>query len=373
MPAPLGAIDVETFLAEYWQKQPCLIRQAFPDLDLDLDGDDLAGLACEPMAESRIVLGSYPAHDWELRHGPFTEADFAELPERQWTLLVQDVEKHYPPLLELLQPFGFLPAWRLDDLMVSYAAAGGSVGPHVDQYDVFLLQAEGQRRWEVAEQFDPTLLADTPLNVLRGFTAEHEWVLEPGDMLYLPPGIAHHGVALTDGMTCSIGLRAPDAADLLMALGEHLARGEAPRYADPDLAPGARAGEIDVAAIDRLKHLLEAALQEETGFRPFAGEFLTRFRLAQEPAPPDQPLTTEQLSAHLENDGRLFRNPWTRLAWIEDATGACLFAAGEPFDCSIDLAMQLCALRQPDVSLPGLDDRDRATLTALVNAGHLLV
>ena len=149
MPAPLGELSVDEFLRDEWQKRPCLIRQAFPNFAPELDGDDLAGLACEPLAEARIVSGSYPEHDWLLRHGPFEEDDFAELPEANWTLLVQDVEKHYPPLVELLQAFDFLPTWRIDDLMISWAAPGGSVGPHVDQYDVFLLQATGQRRWHL--------------------------------------------------------------------------------------------------------------------------------------------------------------------------------------------------------------------------------
>ena len=184
MTKPLGELSPNQFLSEYWQKKPCLIRRAFINFEPLLDGDDLAGLACDEMAESRLISGSFEAADWEIRHGPFCEADFSSLPEENWTLLVQDVEKHYAPLQMLMQQFSFIPNWRLDDLMISYATRGGSVGPHVDQYDVFLLQAEGRRRWQVAEQFEPELLENCALNVLRGFTAEQEWVLEPGDMLY---------------------------------------------------------------------------------------------------------------------------------------------------------------------------------------------
>jgi len=219
MSAPLGSLSTEQFIEQYWQKQPCLIRQAISGFEAMLDGDELAGLACEEMAESRLVKGTFEAADWTLTHGPFSEADFANLSNENWTLLVQDVEKHYAPLQELVRQFNFIPQWRLDDLMISYAATGGSVGPHIDQYDVFLLQAEGTRRWQIASSFEPELLKECPLNVLKHFTPEQEWVLEPGDMLYLPPNIAHHGVALEPGMTWSIGSRAPSAADLLQGLG----------------------------------------------------------------------------------------------------------------------------------------------------------
>ena len=143
---PLGTLSAQAFLDEFWQRKPCLIRQAFPDLSPPLDGDDLAGLACEPLTEARLIHGPDEKDDWTLRHGPFEEADFARLGERDWTLLVQDIEKHFPPARVLLEAFAFLPGWRLDDLMISFAAPGGSVGPHVDQYDVFLLQVAGRRR-----------------------------------------------------------------------------------------------------------------------------------------------------------------------------------------------------------------------------------
>ncbi len=142
--------------------------------------DDIAGLACDEMAESRLVTGSFPQHDWQLRYGPFTEEDFQSLPEKNWTLLVQDVEKHYPPLQSLMKEFDFLPRWRIDDLMVSVAGPGGSVGPHVDQYDVFLMQASGSRRWQISESFDAMLRADCELNVLQSFLPEQDWTLEPG-------------------------------------------------------------------------------------------------------------------------------------------------------------------------------------------------
>ena len=155
MNPPLGGLDTATFLREYWQKKPLLIRRAMPGFEPELDIDDIAGLACEELAESRLVTGSFPAHDWTVQYGPFDERARSGLPDSDWTLLVQDVEKHYPPLKPLLTAFDFLPRWRLDDLMVSVAAKGGSVGPHTDQYDVFLLQAKGRRKWQIAGKYKP--------------------------------------------------------------------------------------------------------------------------------------------------------------------------------------------------------------------------
>ncbi len=373
MPAPLGDMGIGDFLANYWQKQPRLIRQAIPGFRPPLDGDDLAGLACEPEAEARLVSGHYPDPQWELRHGPFDEADFAALPDARWTLLVQDVEKHYPPLRAFIDLWDFLPAWRLDDLMISYAVTGGSVGPHVDQYDVFLFQAQGERLWQIAERFDPDLLEDCPLNVLREFEPEQEWVLRPGDMLYLPPNVAHHGVALDPGMTWSVGLRAPGAADLLMALGEQLAFGadEGGRYRDPDLQPVHRAGEIERDALRQLRRLMRGALADDAAFDEFAGRFLTRFRLAREPEPASATPAHAELLAAASAGRRLVRDPWTRLAWTEAGDGALLFAAGDCFPCSLNLARCLCGKRYPEPFSINLEERDLQTLEALVGGGHL--
>jgi len=378
----------EQFLRDYWQQQPLLLRQAFPAFEPELDADDIAGLACDELAESRLVTGRFPSPDWTVRYGPFTEKDFASLPQRDWTLLVQDVEKHYPPLQGLLRAFSFLPRWRIDDLMASVAGPGGSVGPHVDQYDVFLLQAAGRRRWEIASEYAPDLLPGCELNVLQRFEAEQAWDLEPGDMLYLPPGVAHHGIAL-DGedklgsapaatslcMTWSIGMRAPSAADLLQALGEWLAASadEGGRYGDPGLAVPTRNGEIDAGAIDGLRELARAAIDDPAQFTVFLGTFLSSYRLAHEPAPPPRPIDPAGLRKALQSGAKLQHNPWTRLSWLAGPGGVRLFAAGAGFPCDAALASLICdpeALRTaPATRLltdPGL-------LCALINRGHLVV
>lgn len=375
MTVPLGDFSPEQFLGEYWQKKPCLIRQAMPGFKPLLDGDDLAGLACEEMAESRLVKGSVTTTDWTVTHGPFSDADFSALPNENWTLLVQDVEKHYAPLQDLMQQFSFIPNWRVDDLMISYATTGGSVGPHTDQYDVFLLQAEGTRRWQIARSFEPELLEDCPLNILRQFTPEQEWILEPGDMLYLPPNVAHHGIALEPGMTWSVGSRAASGADLLQGLGEWLAFSvdEGGRYSDPDLKPASRAGEIDPEALQGLRELMSARIDKNEALNNYLAAFMSRFRLAHEPVPPPELVKPESLLTALKDGARLFRNPWTRLTWVENTKGARLFAAGQPYDCSIWLAESLCEWQQPRINADTLDQGSLATLTSLVNNGHFLL
>ncbi|HEX7768542.1 MAG TPA: cupin domain-containing protein, partial [Dokdonella sp.] len=211
---PLGMTPAR-FLREHWQKRPLLVRGAFPAFEPPLRPEDLAGLACEELALSRIVVGDARRDRWNVRNGPFAESDFAKLPKSHWTLLVQDVDKWDADVAALPGHFGFLPGWRIDDVMVSYAEDGGSVGAHVDQYDVFLLQGLGRRHWMIST--DPAapraFRDDVELKLLSTFTPTHDWVLEPGDMLYLPPGVPHHGVARGACMTFSIGMRAPSQAE----------------------------------------------------------------------------------------------------------------------------------------------------------------
>jgi len=373
MTSPLGELTPQQFLSDYWQKKPCVIRQAIDGFEPLLDGNDLAGLACEEMAESRLILGSAEKANWEVRHGPFEESEFAGLPEDHWTLLVQDVEKHYAPLQELMQLFNFIPNWRLDDLMISYAEPGGSVGPHVDQYDVFLLQAQGSRRWQIAEKFSPELLDDCPLNVLREFRPEQEWTLEAGDMLYLPPNVAHHGVAISAGMTFSIGSRAPSAADLLQGLGEWLALSDAQggRFTDPQLEIPKRAGEMDAKALEGLRATMLSAINSN-GLDDFLGQFISRFRLAQEPAEAPEPLNSNQVTQALSMGKALFRNPWTRLVWVNNDGAARLYAAGLPLDCELWLAQALCENAELKIDPEKMNQSTLDTLTCLINTGHYI-
>jgi 50S ribosomal protein L16 3-hydroxylase len=259
--------------------------------------------------------------------------------------------------------------------MISFAAPGGSVGPHVDQYDVFLLQADGHRRWQIATDFDPAPAADLPLDMLANFRAQQEWLLGPGDMLYLPPGVAHHGVAEDACLTYSIGLRAPSAADLLLALGEWLADqpGQGRRYTDPGIGPAARAGELDAVAQQRMRQLLLDLLQEDRGWQEFSGQFVSRYRLAHDPAPPARATGEAALRKALARGAQLRRHPWTRMCWLEAGGQARLYAAGLPVDCRPQLAAALCGRQPADLQPALLDSSDLAALCTLLKHGHLLL
>jgi len=469
------------FLRDYWQKRPLLIRGAFARFENPVAPNDLAGLACEELALARIVIEesaahrsstsfprkrestSYqravssrlaspqsdsrlrgndvekgrkdagkwgkavdkridppaPASHWILRNGPFAESDFATLPKTHWTLLVQDVDKWDADVAALLQPFDFLPSWRVDDVMISYAEDGGSVGAHVDQYDVFLLQGLGRRRWQIS--VDPeapkTFRDDVELRLLREFAPTHEWVLEPGDMLYLPPGVPHHGVALGACMTYSIGMRAPSQAELLVDFAETLAESvpETSRLTDPDLLPSRGDGEIDEAAISRvmgaipwfgwgdhssspasssrrtpgpsslLRKKSDASQRlERVGnpdscsgtldsslLRTWFGRFITRYRSAHAVASNPRPPSESAFARAIEENARVRRNPWSRCAWMRQGRDAVLFVAGDAHACSVRLARLVAAEPEFVLSAAPTAARDRAVLRDLVAAGHL--
>ena len=209
----LGPLPVARFMREVWGRRPLLVRQAFPGLRPPLTRGELFALAAREDSEARLVRRD--AAGWHLEHGPFPRRDLPALRTPHWTLLVQGVDLASEAAHRLLARFRFVPDARLDDLMISWASDGGGVGPHVDNYDVFLIQVEGRRRWRISRQRDLALLPDVPLKLLANFRPSAEWVLEPGDMLYLPPGVAHDGVAEGPCMTCSVGFRAPTFAELL--------------------------------------------------------------------------------------------------------------------------------------------------------------
>lgn len=271
----LGGISAETFLKEYWHKKPLLIRGAIPNFEGVLSPNELAGLACEEDVQSRLI--SAVKKQWKLEQGPFAEKRFAKLPERDWTLLVQSVNHHLPEANDLLQQFNFIPYARLDDLMVSYAPDGGGVGPHYDSYDVFLLQGCGQRLWRISEQEDLSLLEGAPLRILQNFKTEQEFTLSAGDMLYLPPHVAHWGIAIGDCMTYSIGFRAPSAQELvgefLNYLQEH--RKFSGMYADPDLAVQAHPAEIGQGMVRQASSILDELKWSDRDVADFLGLYLT--------------------------------------------------------------------------------------------------
>ncbi|MBM3357774.1 MAG: cupin domain-containing protein [Betaproteobacteria bacterium] len=271
----LAGLPVDEFLRRHWQKRPLLARSALPQYAGLVDRDTLFELAARDDLESRVVLRG--GRRWRVRHGPFSPRELARLPRRGWTLLVQGVNHALPAAQDLLLEFAFIPYARLDDLMVSYAPAGGGVGPHFDSYDVFLLQGQGARRWRTSRQRDLAQVPGAPLRLLRRFRATGEWVLRPGDMLYLPPRCAHDGVALGESVTYSVGFRAPSAQELgsrfLEHLQDHLQLDG--MYEDPDLRRLRHPAQLDHRMVRKAERLLRDVRWTGADTARFLGGYLT--------------------------------------------------------------------------------------------------
>ena len=271
----LGGIMPEVFLSEYWHKKPLLIRGAIPEFSGLLSPNELAGLACEEDVQSRLVY--FDKGKWHCEQGPFAEKRFAKLPEHNWTLLVQSVNHHMQDATELLQQFNFIPHARLDDLMVSYAPNGGGVGPHFDSYDVFLLQGLGQRLWRISEQSDLSIVEDAPLRILKRFETKQEWILSAGDMLYLPPHLAHWGIAVGECMTYSIGFRAPSTEELAGEFLNYLQekRKFSGRYSDADLKLQTHPAEISSDMVDKVSTMISVLNWGRDDVADFLGQYLS--------------------------------------------------------------------------------------------------
>ena len=271
----LGGLSPRTFLDRHWQKKPLLIRGAWPRFSGLLKPSQLVALACRDDVRSRVVIKA--GRKWQVHHGPFERAFLRSLPARGWSLLVHDVNHFLPQARALMDRFDFIGFARQDDLMISFAPPGAGVGPHFDSYDVFLLQGPGRRRWQVSQQSDLTLVADAPLRLLRRFRTEQEWVLDPGDMLYLPPGCAHNGTAVDACMTYSIGFRAPVwhdlAIDFLRHLEDHVTLDGV--YQDPGLVPARQPARITPEMIRGVTQQLDRLQWRAAEITRFLGQHLT--------------------------------------------------------------------------------------------------
>jgi len=334
----LGGLSPTRFLRDYWHKRPLLVRNAVPDFGGLLSPHEMQQLAGRGDVESRLIQGS--GTHWQLDPGPFGKSDFKRLPKTEWTLLVQSLNHVLPEADALLAQFDFIPHARLDDLMVSYAVPGGSVGPHFDSYDVFLLQGQGRRRWQISTQTDLGLLENAPLKILRRFKAEEEWVLGPGDMLYLPPHVAHYGVAEEACTTYSIGFRAPMTEELAQGFLMHLQdtltlEG---RYADPDLRLQTHPGEIGRAMLAQIEAMIARVKWTKRDIAEFAGRYLS------EPKPnvffdaPEAPLSRVAFNKQANKIG-VALNPKSRLLF----SGGQFYINGEAFTPATD---EIPALRQ---------------------------
>jgi 50S ribosomal protein L16 3-hydroxylase len=351
----LGGLSPAAFMRRHWHKRPLLVRGAVPGIEPPLSRGELFALAARDDVESRLVE-QLDGQRWRVRQGPFGRRTLPPLARAGWSLLVQGLDLHVDAAHELLARFRFVPEARLDDLMVSYASDGGGVGPHFDSYDVFLIQVQGRRRWRVGRSRDLTLRDDVPLKILANFEPEEEWLLEPGDLLYLPPRWAHDGVADGECMTCSVGFRAPSAHELAREVLQRLLEGSHepmrdPRYRDPAQAASATPGRVPDALQAFARQAVARLLADPRRLDEALGELLS------EPKPavwftPDRSIAAGGRGVRLDRRTRMLYD--TRHIYIN---GEAFVASGR----DATLMRRLADAR-------GLAARDVAALSAAAHA-----
>ncbi len=335
------SVDPQHFLNDYWQQKSLFIPQALPAFDSPISPDELAGLALEEDTNPRLIL-HHPNDEYSIEFGPFTEQRFSQLEKNDWSLLVTDVEKHIPEFVEYLQAFAFLPRWRMDDLMISYAPIGASVGAHVDEYDVFLLQASGTRRWSIDNQAqaDCRLRTNSSLRLLAQFNPDQHIDTVPGDLLYLPAGVPHHGIATSDDCTTwSFGFRAPSQTDVLTEFSALLAdKLSSKRFRDPANMLATQAdtsGELHADSINALADLWhEATRITPQQLVELSGRLVTQTAALEIPR--------EAVSGEDNPDARWAHHPFSRFAYVRVAQGAQLFVDGQSYHCSLAFAQCVC-------------------------------
>ena len=387
----INNFDIDDFLQNYWQKKPLLIRDAFPGIKSPLTAEELAGLSCEENVNARLVLekdGDYP---WQAEFGPLQEERFSELPESHWSLLVSDVERLIPETGYLVKPFRFLPDWRLDDLMISYAPQGGSVGPHIDDYDVFLIQLNGQRLWKISEHFVNDTIEDVDLRILKQFEAEQEWLCNPGDLLYLPPNVAHHGIGqgVEPGesedphkhcMTASVGFRAPSiktmTSDYVNFLNENTH--DTTRFTDSSTAIPEHHAEISDETITQFVDYLQQGLTLDHDLvKRWLGQYRSDNKAfedsAREIAEYQNKINLKQLLSILEQ-ATLEQSPYSNFLFSHLKQNSLLFVDGCTYETSKKFAEIICDEQQinSEALLSIMNDRDKEVLLALFNNGSIL-
>jgi len=328
----LGGLTPAAFLRDYWQQKPLAVRGAFPGLMPPMSPADLMALACRDDVFARLILEAAGSSPWELIPGPFERDELQDLPQEGWTLLVGGVERHVPAAAALLAPFRFLPNWRFDDVQASYAPPGGSAGPHFDHYDVFLVQGYGRRRWRISHApapEDTAFMPDADLAILADFAPDAEWVLEPGDLLYLPPRRPHWGVAVDHCMTYSVGFRAPTVQDVLAGLLDAATSNAdaAHRYGDARRPPSAHPGRIDPADVDRVRAVVRRFLDMD--MERWFGAFITASGL--DFAEPAVPLTAIEIGDLISSGAALSRVSVGSLVHVECRDCVCLYAGGQEY------------------------------------------
>ena len=380
----LGGLTAEEFLAEYWQKKPLFVKNAFPNFEDPLSADEIAGLAFEAFIPSRFIFEEGGERPWQLKMGPATEEDFASLKDKKWMLVVNDVEKNLPELKAITAPFQFISNWRLDDLQVSLGEDEGNVGAHWDDYDVFLIQGMGQKKWQIsyAPVSEDDFMKGVDIRLIENFKADEEWIVEPGDMLYLPPRIGHYGVNIGRSVTWSVGFRAPKHQEMFRDFIEmkfdEIA--EDARYSDPDKKVSVNYGELSDDAIDRVVKVIEEGLRtNRDDIAKWFGAFITEPKMYQSPELLEEKLSVDDLIEFLDDGGALEVHPGLTCIHRQIGQEHYLFAGGHsyvlPCDQSglIQVMMNAEFLDFEDLEAYLGSDIERQFITQLVNEGVLIM
>lgn len=374
----LHDLTIERFLAEFWQKKPLLIKQGFADFADPISPDELAGLAGEEEIESRIV--SNAGGDWLLETGPFD--DFSSFGEQNWTLLVQAVDHWHPESAALIEPFRFIPNWRIDDLMISFSTPGGGVGPHLDQYDVFIIQGMGKRHWRVGMP-DKSLKQHCPhprLLQVSPFTDCIDVITEPGDILYIPPGCPHDGISVDASLSYSVGFRAPAQKDLVTGLADFLIENEisGDRFTDPDRSATTAVGEISAKDLGKVKNLLQQMIDEPELLARYFGSYITHAKHELDATEPDPHYQADEIAEYLEEGSVLARLGGLRCCYIQPSPNddILLFINGNTINLpatELSTVKQLCEQVQLDQATAASFADNPAKLqllTMLINLGY---
>lgn len=367
-------LDINDFLTHYWQKKPVLIKGAFPDFDDPLSPDELAGLALESEIESRRVWRADAR--WQAESGPFDSYD--HLGDKDWTLLVQAVNQWHPGVQDIADAFRFIPGWRFDDVMVSFSTPGGGVGPHIDQYGVFIIQGEGTRRWRVGLQQElKQFAANGALRHCEAFDAEIDEILTPGDMIYIPPGCPHEGYAETPALNYSVGFRAPDARDLISGFADHLLAHEVTsrRFNDADMPACSAHGRIDHAVLSQVKTLMAELLEDPEQLANWFGEMISDAKHDLDLEQPDPAYSLEELVLRMDNGDHLYRLAGVRCFYMQDAEQV-FYLDGERYQLAesdreaISLLCDQARICGPEVACLKQPQALLEVLLPLVNQGY---
>ena len=325
-----------------------LFSNFIPDFHDALTPEELAGLACEELVESRLVTEAESGKR-QLRHGPFEDSDFTQLPETNWTLLVQAVDQWVEDVADIKTLFNFLPSWRIDDIMISFASQGGSVGPHYDYYDVFLLQGLGERSWKVGDRCDSNteLIPGEELSLLQNFRATKEFNLSAGDALYIPPRFAHWGAATSDSLCYSIGFRSPSMAEMIEGFSDFIIKEQNPaqRYEDSNAHAGLRSTEIKLELLDDSFRQLTQRLDQKQEFAGWFGCYVSQPKYPELIQALEKKISPQKFVALLNDGVRLTKNPSSRFAFMESAANDCvlLFVDGAMVSFPIKMLSNIAA------------------------------